>query len=102
MFTSLNWLIMKKLKREIIQSFIYRILPNVNQVIYTLDTICDSNMTIAHAVLEIFFHKLPLGYDETKRKRAIIQSLIYRILPKLNQVIYTLYAIWTVVLFTVF
>ena len=27
----------------------------VNQVIYTLDTICDPNiMTLAHAILEIF------------------------------------------------
>ena len=40
---------------EIIKSLIYIILPNVNQVIYTLDTIYDSNsMTLAQAVLEIF------------------------------------------------
>ena len=46
---------MRKTKREIIQSWIYRILPKVNQVIYTLDTICDPNiMTFAQAVLEIF------------------------------------------------
>ena len=41
-------------KRETIQSNIYRILPNVNQVIYTLDTFCTLNiMTLAQAVLEI-------------------------------------------------
>ena len=40
---------------EIIQSLIYRILPNVDQVIYTLDTIYDSNiMTLAQAVLTTF------------------------------------------------
>ena len=46
----------EKLKREIIQSLIYRILPKVNQVIYTLDTIYDPNiMTLAKAVLYMFF-----------------------------------------------
>ena len=40
---------------EIIKSLIYRILSNINQVIYTLDTIYDLNiMTLAQAVLEIF------------------------------------------------
>ena len=32
------------MKREIIQSLIYKILPKVNQVVYTLDTIYDSNI----------------------------------------------------------
>ena len=42
-------------KREIIQPNIYRILPKVNQVIHTLDTICVPNiMILAHAVLQIF------------------------------------------------
>ena len=42
-------------KRKIIHSNIYRILPKVNQVIYTLDTICMPNiMTLAQAVLQIF------------------------------------------------
>ena len=42
-------------KREIIQSNIYRILPKVNQVIYTSDTICELNiMILAQMVLEIF------------------------------------------------
>ena len=44
-----------KKKREIVQSWILGILPKVNQVIYTLDTICDPNIkTLAQAVLEIF------------------------------------------------
>ena len=41
-------------KNEIMQPNIYRILPNVNQVIYTLDTICEPNiMNLAKAVLQI-------------------------------------------------
>ena len=51
-----------KSKREIIQSLIYRILPKVDQVIYTLDTIYDSNiMTLAQAVLEIFCSQASIG-----------------------------------------
>ena len=50
------------MKREIIQSLIYRILPKVDQVIYTLDTIYDSNiMTLAQAVLEIFCSQASIG-----------------------------------------
>ena len=42
-------------KREIIKPNIYRILPKLNQVIYTLDTICESNiMILAQANLQIF------------------------------------------------
>ena len=42
-------------KREIIHSNIYRILPKVNQVIYTLDTFCMPNIrTQAQEVLQIF------------------------------------------------
>ena len=52
----------KKMKREIIQSLIYIILPKVNQVIYTLDTIYDLNiMTLAQAVLEIFCSQTSIG-----------------------------------------
>ena len=52
----------KKMKREIIQSLIYKILPKVNQVVYTLDTIYDSNiMTLAQAVLEIFCSQASIG-----------------------------------------
>ena len=49
-------------KKEIIKSNIYRILPKVNQVIYTLDTICEPNiMTLAQAVLEIFCSQGSIG-----------------------------------------
>ena len=42
-------------KREIIQSNSFGFLPKVNQVIYTLDTICEPNiMILVQAVLEIF------------------------------------------------
>ena len=109
-------------KWEIIQSNIFRILLIVNQVIYTLDTICEPNsMTLAKAVLQIFCSQGPLWithhvsklyawyHDPSSsefpdilftrllfhikwqsQKREIIQSNIYRILPKVNQVIYTL------------
>ena len=59
--TGLLWV---KRKREIIQSWILEILPKVDQVIYTLDTVCDPNIkTLAQAVLEIFVHKLPWAYN---------------------------------------
>ena len=42
-------------KREISQSNIYRILQIVDQVIYTVDKICELNiMTLAQAILQIF------------------------------------------------
>ena len=45
------WLGELKSKKEIIQSLRYGILPKVNQVTYTLDTIYDLNsMTLAQAV----------------------------------------------------
>ena len=48
-------------KREIIQSNSYRILPKVNQVIYTLDTMCIPKiMIITQAVLQIFCWQGPL------------------------------------------
>ena len=51
-------------KREIIQLNIYRILPNVNQVIYSLGAICEPNvMILAQAVLEIFCSHGPLGLN---------------------------------------
>ena len=38
------------------------ILPKVDQVIYTLDTICDPNIkTLAQAVLEIFCSQASIG-----------------------------------------
>ena len=59
----------RKTKREIIQSWIYRILPKANQVIYTLDIICDANiMTLTQAVLEIFCSQASFGYNEKIEK----------------------------------
>ena len=68
-FTTSYWLIMKKRKREIIQSWIWSIFPKNNQVIYTLDTICGLNiMTLAEAVHEVFVHKLPFRFNEKNGK----------------------------------
>ena len=79
-------------KKEIIHSNIYRILPKVNQVIYTLDTICMPNiMTLAQAVLQIFSSKGPLWVKCLSLKRGIIQSNFARIFRKVNQVIYIMY-----------
>ena len=79
-------------KREIIQSNIYRISPKVNQIIYTLDTICmPSIMTIAQVVLLIFCSQGPLWVKCPSLKRGIIQSNFDRILRKFNQVIYITY-----------
>ena len=76
-------------KREIIQSNIYRILPHVNQVIYSFGTICEPNiMILAQAVLEIFCSQGPLWVKCLSLKRAIIQSYFDRILWKVNQAIY--------------
>ena len=58
-------------KREIIQPNIYRILPKVNQVSYTLDTIYMLNIMIqAQAVLKIFCSQVPQGYNAVVEKRA--------------------------------
>ena len=58
---------MPKSKREIIQSNIYRILPKVIQVSYTLDTICEPNIIIlSQAVLKIFC----LGLQSKSRKKS--------------------------------
>ena len=51
----------QSLKREIIQPNIYRISPKANQVIYTLDTICEPNMSLAQAVLQIFCWQGSIG-----------------------------------------
>ena len=50
----------------IIRSLINRILPKVNQVIYTLDTICDLNiMTLAQVdILSTIFHLLIMRKTE--------------------------------------
>ena len=79
-------------KREIIQPNIQRILRKVNQVIYTLDTFCVTNITIlAQAVLQILCWQSPLWVKCLSLKRGIIQSNIHRILRKVNQVIYIMY-----------
>ena len=79
-------------KREIIQSNICRILPKVNQVIYTLDTICMPNcMILFQAVLQIFCWQGPLWVKCLSRNRGIIQSDIHRFLRKVKQVIYIMY-----------
>ena len=68
-------------KRKIIQSNIYRVLPKVNQVIYTLDTFCMPNtMTLAQAVLQIFCSQGPPCVKCLSLKREIIQSNFDRIL----------------------
>ena len=49
-------------KRELIQSNIYRILPKFNQVIYTLDTICEPNiMILAQAFLQTCYWQVSIG-----------------------------------------
>ena len=69
--------------RGIIQSNINRNLPKVNQVIYTLETICVPNILIlAHMVLQIFCWQGSIGLQCISQKREMIQPNIYRILPK--------------------
>ena len=53
-------------------------LPNVNQVIYTLDTICEPNiMTLAQAVLEIFCPQGSIGFTmgKSKKKKNVEKGL---------------------------
>ena len=79
-------------KREIIQPNIYRILPKLNQVIYTLNTICmPKSMITAWAVLQVFCWHGPVWVKFLGMKRGIIQSNIHRILWKVNQVICIMY-----------
>ena len=79
-------------RREIIQSNTDRILPKVNQVIYTLDTIYEPNiMILAQGILEIFCLKCTLWVKCLGLKRGIIQSKFDKILGKVNQVIYIMY-----------
>ena len=63
----------------------------VNQVIYTLDTIFESNiMIIAQAVLQIFCWQSPLWATCLSEKGNNSVS-IHRILWKINQVINIMY-----------
>ena len=78
-------------KREIIQPNIYRILPKVNQLIYTMATVYMPNiMILAQAIIQIFCWQGFIGLQCVSRKREIIQPNIHRILRKINQVIYIL------------
>ena len=79
-------------KRKTIQSNIYRILQNVNQVIYTFVTICEPNMmTLAQAVLQMCCSQSPLWVKCLSLKRGIIKLNFDRIVWKVNQVIYIMY-----------
>ena len=61
----------------IIQSNIHRILPKVNKVIYTFDTICEPNIMILHqALLKIFCSQSPSFVECLSLKRGIIQSTV--------------------------
>ena len=72
-------------KRDIIQPNIYGILPKLNQVIYTLDTICIPKfMIIARAVLQVFCWQGPVWVKFLRMKRGIIQSNSHRILWKVH------------------
>ena len=58
-------------KWEIIQSNIYRILPKVNQVIYTLNTIYEANiMILAQAVLQIFCRQGSIGLQWQRKEKT--------------------------------
>ena len=71
-----------------------RILPKVNQVICTLDTIFDPNiMTLAKAVLQIFCSQLSLAYNE-KKEKGDNSVMDLETLTKNKQVIYTLDTIY--------
>ena len=83
---------MPKLEREIIQPNSDRILPKVNQVIYTLDSICEPDIIIlAQAALQILCWQGSIGLQYKSRKRGMIQLNNHTILLKVNQVIYFIY-----------
>ena len=85
----------KSRRREIIQPNIYRNLSKVNQIIYTLDTICEPTITIiAQVALQIFCWHGSIGLQCMSRKGNIIQSNIHWNLPKVNHVIYICYTIF--------
>ena len=88
----LLWVKYLRMKKGISQSNIHRIFQKVNQVIYIMYPGCMPNIKIlAQAVLhDIYVTRLLYKTKCQKRTRDIIQPNIYRILPKVNQVIYTL------------
>ena len=70
----------------------YRLMLNVNQVIYILDIICMPNIMIkAQGVLQIFCWQGPLWVKCLSLKRYVIQSSIHRTLWNVNQVIYIMF-----------
>ena len=80
---------MPKSDWSIIYRNIYRHLPEVKQVIYTLNTIGVPNIRIlVQAVLQIFCWQ---GFNTISRKRGIIQSAFHRNLQNVKQVICIMY-----------
>ena len=80
-------LIEKSQERDITQSSMYGIYLKFIQVIYTSNTNCVSNiMTLAQAAIQILCLQCALWLKGLSLKRGIIQSNIYRILRKVNQV----------------
>ena len=76
------------LKKGIIHSNVHRILRKVNQVIYIMYPYCMPDvMILAQAVLQIFMSQGCVTMQSASRTRGIIQQNIYRILPKVNQVL---------------
>ena len=68
---------MQNRKREIIQPNVYRILPKVNQVIYTLDIICEPNIMI---LAEVVVNRKPLSlcpFVAGLKKIALKSDFIY-------------------------
>ena len=62
LFITFHWLILRKTEKGDNSVMDLEKLPKVNQVIYTLLTILDPNITtLAQAVLEIFFSQGSIG-----------------------------------------
>ena len=76
LFCSQDFLLYKSRKRDITHSNNYRILPKVNQVIYTLDASCLPNIMILAVLL---CSQCPLS-ECLSLKRSIIRSNFNRIL----------------------
>ena len=78
-------------KRGIIQSNIHRFLRKVNQIIYIMYLNCMNNAIILVKRFSRYLDKIALLYEMPKSEKGDnSQSNIYRMLPKVNQVIYTL------------
>ena len=69
MFTSLHWLIMGKMEKGDNSVMDLENFTKIDQVNYTLDTICDPNITtLAQAALEIFCSQASIGLQRKKMK----------------------------------